>query len=200
MAVNFQHFDAVPLRNSVNDFIGCIGSCDSTVWRPYIPGEPILHYFSNDEWNRMLPDITSDNELSILAVNNPDTVAIRVLSSNSHQHEDFGIVFLFLTDCKSRRLTFHGGLWKRTPRSLILIYAALYDLFSALLNRNYRITSSSQTNPAAVKFMSGLGFRVNRRINGRSYYYLTEKLLEQSPLISKLKSNRHIKQTQLTTK
>lgn len=180
-------FASIPSTKQTS-FTAPIPNCGPIVWRPYKATDSIATRFSVSDWQKIFPQFGGDADLMRFAAGNPSTVAVRILADQRDPRRTIGVVTLLLTDSRRRQLSFHGGAWANGVADRMFMYRGLFRLFDLMLRRGYRIASSSAGNPRAVRFMQSIGFRINSRNDGRTGYYITRKLLDNSKLKQQLLS------------
>ncbi|MDE6266858.1 MAG: hypothetical protein K2M07_05860 [Muribaculaceae bacterium] len=154
-------------------------------WSEYTDGDTVVSRFKQTEWNKIFSEYSTEGEFRQFVSDCPDTVAVRILR-NIPSGKTYGFLTMMLIDARRGVIGLHGGAWARSPGDCMHIYRGLILLITRLLDRGAHVVSSSANNRAAIRFMSGLGFRVYSYRYGMTHYHVTRRQLQKSPLFKRL--------------
>lgn len=166
----------------------------SLQWSEYTDEDSVVGRFKPSEWEKIFSEYSTEGEFRRFVSDCPDTVAVRILR-NTVSGKSYGFLIMMLIDARRGVIGLHGGAWARSPGDYLHIYRGLILLVIRLFNNGARIVSSSANNRAAVRFMSGLGFRIYSYRDGMTHYHLTHLQLQKSPLFKRLSKEYASNQT-----
>lgn len=166
----------------------------SLQWSEYTDEDSVVSRFKPAEWEKIFSEYSTEDEFRRFVSDCPDTVAVRILR-NTASGKSYGFLTMMLIDARRGVIGLHGGAWARSPGDYMHIYRGLILLVTRLLDNGARIVSSSASNRAAVRFMSGLGFRIYSYRDGMTHYHLTHLQLQKSPLFKRLSKEYASNQT-----
>ena len=141
---------------------------DTNEWRRKT-SEQLRDCYSEASWNMIFSAIDTDEQLDALLRDCPDIISCYTLYSHNVFTGTF--VCLIREDINTNRLSIHGGAITDSVKDKLLITKAYIEMILEVLKEGYSLeTSCAESNSAARKLNTGVGFKQLRSENGRVYY------------------------------
>lgn len=138
--------------------------------------------FSEKEWNKIFPDLSSFKEIEVFLSKGYGQCMI----ANTLTGESFAFVFLYCENERDKKISFHGGGWLKN--NSIQHYVATMALIEELFASGYKVrTSCLVNNDVAFRFLHSLGFIKYRSTDHYHYMWLPYKRFINTPIYKRIK-------------
>lgn len=147
-------------------------------WRPFCANESICSRFNISEWHKMVTDVDSDSEWSLLLSEYSHFIKCYVLY-RIESDEPIAFVYTLQEDNEGKVVSFHGGGWNKSMYHTLLYYKGAIMFIKTLLNLGLKVrTSCLIDNIPAFRFLKSIGFVCYRTTNKWHYFWINTKRLE----------------------